>query len=57
MKKNIEIRNAIEKKRLKYYEVAEVLGIGTAYFSVLLQRELPQARKEQILKAIEEYKI
>jgi len=51
-KPNKEIREAIEKKRVKYYEVAEKIGVSSCYFSRLLQRELPEERKKEILKAI-----
>lgn len=51
-KPNKEIREAIEKKRVKYYEVAEALGISTTYFSKLLQRPVSDERKKEILKAI-----
>lgn len=51
-KPNKEIREAIEKRRIKYFEVAEKIGVSTCYFSRLLQRELPDERKKEILKAI-----
>lgn len=54
-KPNKEIREAIEKRRIKYYEIAEKVGVSTCYFSRLLQRELPEERKAEILKAIKEF--
>lgn len=54
-KPNKEIREAIERKRVKYYEVAEKLGISTCYFSRMLQRELPEERKAEILKVVKEF--
>jgi transcriptional regulator with XRE-family HTH domain len=51
-KPNKEIREAIEKRRIKYFEVAEKIGVSSCYFSRLLQRELPDERKKEILKAI-----
>lgn len=50
---NIEVRTAIEKKRLKYYEVAEKVGITQVTFSQWLQRELSDERKKRVLEAIE----
>lgn len=50
---NIEIRKAIEKKRLKYYEVAHALGITQHTFSHWMQNELSDERKARVLKAIE----
>lgn len=54
-KPNKEIREAIEKKRIRYYEIAEKIGVSTCYFSRLLQKELPPERKAEILKAIKEF--
>lgn len=51
-KANKDIREAIAKKRLYRYEVANALGISDSYMSVLLRHELPAARKEQILDVI-----
>ena len=55
-KPNKEIREAIEKRRIKYYEIADKIGVSTCYFSRLLQRELPEERKKEILKVIREFK-
>ena len=52
-KKNTEIRQAIEKKRLRYYEVAEACGVSLYTFSHWLQTEMKPEKKEKILKAIE----
>lgn len=54
---NIEVRTAIEKKRLKYFEVAQALGITQHTFSHWLQTEMDQDRKERVLKTIKEYKV
>lgn len=54
-KPNKEIREAIEKRRIKYYEIAEKIGVSSCHFSRLLQRELPPERKAEILKAIEKF--
>lgn len=53
MKKNDSIRKKIESNRLKYYEVAEQIGITNSCFSVWLRKELTGERKERTLKAIE----
>ena len=52
---NMEIRMAIKKKRLFYYEAAKVLGMTPEHFSKLLRYELPDAKKQQILKTILEF--
>ena len=50
---NLEVRRLIKKNRLKYYEVAEQIGITNSCFSVWLRKELTGERKERTLKAIE----
>lgn len=55
-KPNKEIRELLEAKRIKYYEIADKIGVSTCYFSRLLQRELPEERKKEILKVIREFK-
>lgn len=54
---NKEIRELIKKRRLRYYEVAEAIGITQYTFSVWLRNELSQEKKEKILKAINDYQI
>ena len=54
---NIEIRELIAKKRLKHYEVAKALGVHRCTFAIWLQTELPQDKKEQIIKAINSIEI
>jgi len=52
---NQEIREAIKKKRLRHYEVADVLGVSKETLCIWLRKELPKEKKEKILKAINEY--
>lgn len=54
MKNNKEIRNAIENNRLRYFEVADKIGISNSNFSVWLRKELDGERKERTISAIEE---
>lgn len=49
---NMEIRQQIEDKRLKYYEVAQAVGITPYTFSVWLQKELTPERKSRVEKAL-----
>jgi len=49
---NIEIREQIEKRRLKHFEVAAACGVNPATFSRWLQLELPDEKKKEILKVI-----
>ena len=54
---NLEVRKAIEKKRLKYFEVAAALDINPATLSRWLQNELSPTRKKEVLNAIRSIKI
>lgn len=54
---NIEVRQLIERKRLKYYEVAESLGINVSTLSRWLQTELTPERKTKVVKAIKSIKV
>lgn len=54
---NIEIRELIEKKRLKYFEVARALGVHRCTLSIWLENELPQDKKEKIIKVINEIEL
>ena len=54
---NLEIREAIRKRRLKHWEVADALGYNASYFSRLLRHELPDERKREILEVIDSIEI
>lgn len=54
---NVEVRQAIAKKRLKYYEVAEVMKVHPVTFTRWLQLELPPERKQELIKIIEGIKV
>lgn len=49
---NIEIRKAIVGARLRYYEVAEAIGISPYTLSVWLRTELSGERLERVQAAI-----
>ena len=55
--KNIEIRDLIEKRRLKHFEVAAACGVNPATFSRWLQTELPETKKKEILNVINGIKL
>ena len=50
---NEDIKEAIRKKGLASYEIAAALGVTPTSFYHLLQKELPQEKRERILAAIE----
>lgn len=50
--KNLDVRKAIEQKRLKYFEVAAALNIHPATLSRWLQTEMPSQKKSKVMKAI-----
>lgn len=54
--KNIDIRQAIEKADIKYWQVAEKLNLNDGNFSRKLRREFPPEEKDKIFKIIEEIK-
>jgi hypothetical protein len=54
--KNIDIRQAIEKADIKYWQVAEKLNLNDGNFSRKLRREFPPEEKDKIFKIIEELK-
>ena len=51
---NQDIRHEIAKARLRFYEVAEQLGINESSFSRKLRYELKESEKAKIRKAIRE---
>jgi len=53
---NAEIRDLIRKKRFRHYEIAEALGVNEFTFSRWLRNELPDEKKREIIKAIEQIK-
>ena len=52
--KNAEIRAALKEHGLKYWELADALGISPYTLSVWLRHEMPPTKKERILKVIRE---
>lgn len=54
MDRNQEIRQEIAKKRLRQYEIAQILGISEFTFSRWLHGELAPERRAKILGAIKE---
>lgn len=52
----MQIREAIQKKRLKYFEVAQALGVSQSEFSHMLQYELHETEKKRVLDAIKKIK-
>ena len=49
---NMDIRQAIAKKRLRHYEVATALGVSEFTFSKWLRKELSDEKKAKIMSAI-----
>jgi len=54
---NIEIRQLIEKKRLKYFEIANEMGIDRSTLSRWLGVDLTPEHKKKILDAINRIEI
>ena len=55
--KNHEVRKAISKSGLRYYEVAELIGVHPCTLSSWLARNMPREKKEAILDALEQVKL
>lgn len=53
---NLELRKAIETSNLKYWQVANKLGMTDGNFSRMLRIELTKENKERVLNAINELK-
>ena len=51
---NIEIREALSKSGIKYYELANKIGIADATLSRKLRSELPENIKKDYLEKIQE---
>lgn len=51
---NEDIRLLISKNKLKYWEVAEAIGISSFTFTVWLRTPLTDERKERVEKAVNE---
>ena len=53
---NIDVRKAIENAGLKYWQIADRLGVYDGNFSRMLRRELPQEKKQRIIQIIQDLK-
>lgn len=51
--KNEKIRQKILENRIKYYEVAAVLGISPGTFSVWLRSELSPEKEQLVIESID----
>lgn len=51
--KNKNIRNAIEKAGLRYWQVAEAIGISPTTLCIWLRQELTGERLERVQAALE----
>lgn len=51
--RNLDVRAAIEASELRYWWVAEELGVACGTFSNWLRRELPPEEKRKILAAVQ----
>lgn len=53
---NIAVRQEIERRRLRYYEVAQALNINPCTLSRWLESDLSKEREKQIMDAIKSIK-
>lgn len=52
--KNQDIRMALQKSKVKYWELAERYGISQSTLSVKLRKELPEDEKLKLFSLIQE---
>lgn len=52
MKRNYDVRNAIEEAELRYWQVADAFGMHEGNFSRLLRKELDDDTKIRLLAII-----
>lgn len=52
-KANMDVRKAIEDSGLKYWQIADAIGVNDGNFSRMLRTELSEERKQEIFNAIE----
>lgn len=51
---NLEIRESIKQNGVKYWQLADALGISAPTLTIWLRHELPPEKKQRIMEAIEE---
>ena len=51
--KNIELRNLIIEKRIKFYEIAREIGVAPTTFTIWMRDELSDEKKVKVIKAIQ----
>lgn len=52
MQANMEIRYNAKRAGVKFWEIAEAIGISDGMFSRKLRRELPEAERRKILDIV-----
>lgn len=52
--KNCELRNTIAKMGLKYWQVADAIGISYSTFTIWLRHELDGEKLERVQAALDE---
>ena len=53
---NKALRKQIEKSGIKQWQIADALGVADSTFTRWLRHELPEERKNEVLRVIEEVK-
>ena len=56
-KPNADIRSLLERRRVRFWEVAFAMGVSPETFSRWLRKELDAERKEEITNVINNIKI
>lgn len=56
MPKNIDLRTAVLKSGVKWYQIADAMGRQESSLSRMLRRELTSEQKKEILEIVETIK-
>lgn len=51
--KNLELRQLIVEKRIKFYEIAHEIGIAPTTFTIWMRDELTEDKKNKVMNAID----
>lgn len=54
MKANIEVRNKIRITGVRYWEVANKIGISPSTFTVWMRTEMDSEKMQRVMEALEE---
>ncbi len=51
---NQDVRKIIKDAGLRHFEICDAMGISHSWFTILMQRPLPQDKREEILSIVKQ---